>query len=307
MFACSIFHWLRLSRHNQTETRVADVCSLRIPGWHDRALYPLAGRRAAPPVFFLVRAREAEPSAAAADFFFANGAAAVVGGGGARAQRATGSTSPPAAVTDMCSLTGVSDVCSLRDSRLARSRSLSVGGAAPRAAGFLFGICHGRRATGSTSPPAACTGKVMARVDHFCELRARARRSRARRPFFFLRIRLVAAVAPSTASYGVAVAAGGLHRQADGSRVDHFCELRARARRSRARRPFFFLRIRLVAAVAPSTASYGVAVAAGGLHRQADGSRPCARAKISAVHFIRWRYGAERRAGLSNNREQGDC
>ena len=254
----------------------------------------------------------------------------------------------------------------------------------------------------------------MARVDHFCELRARARRSRARRrPIFFLRIRLAA---PSAASYGVDVAAGGLHRQADGSRpcarseisavpfirwrygaerragllfglglgrgrratgqdrrrplapggsrapkiasalnlhpkgpalitfvnyararggaepaagrfsfcesgwrrraqratgstsppaactgklmarVDHFCELRARARRSRARRrPIFFLRIRLAA---PSAASYGVDVAAGGLHRQADGSRPCARSEISAVPFIRWRYGAERRAGL---------
>ena len=219
----------------------------------------------------------------------------------------------------------------------------------------------------------------MARVDHFCELRARARRSRGRRrPIFFLRIRLAAqrecsAAAPSAASYGVDVAAGGLHRQADGSRpcarseisavpfirwrygaerragllfglglglgrcssaqrecspaapsaasygvdvaagglhrqamarVDHFCELRARARRSRGRRrPIFFLRIRLAAqrecsAAAPSAASYGVDVAAGGLHRQADGSRPCARSEISAVPFIRWRYGAERRAGL---------
>ena len=316
-------------------------------------------------------------------------------------------------------------MCSLRDSRLARSCSLSVGGAARGAAGFLFGIGRGRRATGSpslpaartgkvmpalitfvnyararggaepaagrfsfcesgwrrsrsvrrrrraqratgsTSPPAACTGKLMARVDHFCALRARARRSRGRRrPIFFLRIRLAAqqecsAAAPSVASYGVDVAAGGLHRQADGpalitfvhyararggarrrrisfwhwpwppsygvavaagrshrqgdARVDHFCELRARARRSRARRrPIFFLQIRLAAqqecsAAAPSAASYGDDVAAGGLHRQADGSRPCARSEISAVPFIRWRYGAARRAGLSNNREQGDC
>ena len=88
------------------------------------------------------------------------------------------------------------------------------------------------------------------------------------------------------------------------ARVDHFCELRARARRSRGRRrPIFFLQIRLAAqrecsAAAPSAASYGVDVAAGGLHRQADGSRPCARSEISAVPFIRWRYGAERRAGL---------
>ena len=31
-----------------------------IPGWHDRALYPLAGRRAAPPDFFLALAVAAE-------------------------------------------------------------------------------------------------------------------------------------------------------------------------------------------------------------------------------------------------------
>ena len=65
---------------------------------------------------------------------------------------------------------------------------------------------------------------AVRRVDHFCELRARARRSRGRRrPIFFLRIRLAAqrecsAAAPSAASYGVDVAAGGLHRQADGPR-----------------------------------------------------------------------------------------
>ena len=33
-------------------------------------------------------------------------------------------------------------------------------------------------------------------------------------------------------------------------------------------------------------------------HRQADGSRTCARSEISAVHFIRWLGGAERRAGF---------
>ena len=78
---------------------------------------------------------------------------------------------------------------------------------------------------------------------------------------------------------------------------------RARGGAERRRRPIFFLRIRLAAqqecsAAAPSAASYGVDVAAGGLHRQADGSRPCARSEISAVPFIRWRYGAARRAGL---------
>ena len=52
------------------------------------------------------------------------------------------------------------------------------------------------------------------------------------------------------------------------------------------------------AAVAPSTASYGVASTSAGSHQEGDGSRPCARARISAVHFIRWRYGAARRAGF---------
>ena len=159
----------------------------KIPGWHDRALYPLAGRRRAPPDFFLA-----------------------IGHG----RRATGSTSPPAARTGK--LMGLGRVLAPRF-RLARSCSLSVGGAAPRAAGFLFGywpwppsygvdvaaggthrqadgsrtcarskipgwhdralyplagrrrappdfflaIGHGRRATGSTSPPAARTGKLM--------------------------------------------------------------------------------------------------------------------------------------------------
>ena len=214
----------------------------------------------------------------------------------------------------------------------------------------------------------------MARVHLLRALHARARLSRARRrPIFFLRIRLVAAVAPSTASYGVASTSAGSHQEGDGSRpcararisAVHFIRwrygaarragfllalavavelggqdrrrrlapggsrapkiasalnlhpkgsrvhllraLHARARLSRARRrPIFFLRIRLVAAVAPSTASYGVASTSAGSHQEGDGSRPCARARISAVHFIRWRYGAARRAGLSNNREQGD-
>ena len=111
-------------------------------------------------------------------------------------------------------------MCSLRDSRLARSRSLSVGGAAPRAAGFLFGICHGRRATGSTSPPAACTGKVMGlgRVlaPRFqagtIALFIRWRGGAARRRISFWHL-------PWPPSYGVDVTAGGLHRQGDGSRT----------------------------------------------------------------------------------------
>ena len=138
------------------------MCSLRIPGWHDRALYPLAGRRAAPPVFFLVRAREAEPSAAAADFFFANGAAAVVGGGGARAQRATGSTSPPAACT-----------------------------------GKVMGL-------GRVLAPRFQAGTIA--------LFIRWRGGAARRRISFWHL-------PWPPRYGVNVTAGGLHRQGDGSRT----------------------------------------------------------------------------------------
>jgi hypothetical protein len=35
------------------KTRVSDVCSLQDSGLRDRALYPLVGRRRAPPDFFL--------------------------------------------------------------------------------------------------------------------------------------------------------------------------------------------------------------------------------------------------------------
>ena len=45
--------------------------------------------------------------------------------------------------------------------------------------------------------------------------------------------------------------------------------------------------------------SYGVIADRWPQPRQADGSRTCARSEISAVHFIRWRGGAERRAGFS--------
>ena len=119
---------------------------------------------------------------------------------------------------------------------------LSVGGTAPSAAlAYFLALALALpwpSSYGSGSPPAARPRRVSrsenreciesaserARVDHFCELRARARRSRGRRrPIFFLRIRLAAqrecsAAAPSAASYGVDVAAGGLHRQADGPR-----------------------------------------------------------------------------------------
>ena len=44
--------------------------------------------------------------------------------------------------------------------------------------------------------------------------------------------------------------------------------------------------------------SYGVIAISWPQPRQADGSRTCARSEISAVHFIRWLGGAERRAGF---------
>jgi len=40
----------------ENETSVWPCARSEIPGWHDRALYPLAGRRAAPPDFFLALA-----------------------------------------------------------------------------------------------------------------------------------------------------------------------------------------------------------------------------------------------------------
>ena len=176
-----------------------------------------------------------------------------------------------------------------------------------------------QRATGSTSPPAACTGKLMGlgRVlaPRFqpCPLSVGGTAPSAALAYFLA----LAWPWPWPSSYGSGSPPAARPRRVSRSenreciesaseraRVDHFCELRARARRSRGRRrPIFFLRIRLAAqrecsAAAPSAASYGVDVAAGGLHRQADGSRPCARSEISAVPFIRWRYGAARRAGL---------
>src|SRR5487761_1022115 len=42
--------------------------------------------------------------------------------------------------------------------------------------------------------------------------------------------------------------------------------------------------------------SYGVIGDSWPQPRRADGSRTCARSEISAVHFIRWLGGAERRA-----------
>ena len=167
-----------------------------------------------------------------------------------RAQRATGSTSPPAACTGK--LMGLGRVLAPRF----QPCPLSVGGTAPRAAlaYFLALAWPWQSSYGSGSPPAARTRRVSRSENREC-----------------------------------------IESASERARVDHFCELHARARRSRARRrPIFFLRIRLAAqqecsAAAPSAASYGVDVAAGGLHRQADGSRPCARSEICVPS---WRYGA---------------
>ena len=191
---------------------------------------------------------------------------------------------------------------------------LSVGGTAPSAALVLFGLGlgRGRRATGqdrrrplhrrvSRSENRECLIRSeRARVDHFCEY-ARARRSRARRrPIFFLRIRLAA---PSAASYGVDVAAGGLTGKLM-ARVDHFCELRARARRSRARcRPPFFCecggaerselrgRCRRLAGCTGKLMGLGRVLAP--------------RFRACPLSVGGWRR-APRRI-LSNNRKQGDC
>ena len=181
-----------------------------------------------------------------------------------------------------------------------------------------------QRATGTTSPPAACTGKLMGlgRVlaPRFqpCPLSVGGTAPRAALDYFLalaLALALVLAVELRGRRRRRPLAPGGsrapkiasaLNSASERARVDHFCALRARARRSRGRRrPIFFLRIRLAAqqecsAAAPSVASYGVDVAAGGLHRQADGP-----ALITFVHYARARGGAEAAAGRFSFCESG--
>ena len=132
MFACSIFHWLRLSRHNQTETRVSGVCSLR-------------------------------------DSRLARSCSLSVGRGGARRRRIYFWHWPWPPSYGVAVAAGRSHRQGDGSRACARSeipgwhdRALyPLGGAARGAAGFIFGIGRGRRATGSPSLPAARTGKVM--------------------------------------------------------------------------------------------------------------------------------------------------
>ena len=178
-----------------------------------------------------------------------------------------------------------------------------------------------QRATGSTSPPAACTGKLMGlgRVlaPRFqpCPLSVGGTAPRAALAFF-LALALAVAVelrgqdrrrplAPGGSRAPKITSALNLHPKGPAlTCFVHYTRARGGAEPAAGPFSFFFLESGWRrsgsgrAAAAPSTASYGVDVAAGGLHRQADGSRPCARSKISAVHFIRWRYGAARRAGF---------
>ena len=99
-------------------------------------------------------------------------------------------------------------------------------------------------------------------------------------------------------SYGVIADRWPQPRQADGSRTCARSEISAvhfirwRGER-RAPRRFSFCTIPGGAGRWPS---YGVIADRWPQPRQADGSRTCARSEISAVHFIRWRGGAERRA-----------
>ncbi len=100
-------------------------------------------------------------------------------------------------------------------------------------------------------------------------------------------------------SYGVIADSWPQPRQADGSRTCarseisavHFIRWRGGAER---RAGFSFCTIHR-----RRWPSYGVIADRWPQPRQADGSRTCARSEISAVHFIRWRGGAERRAGFS--------
>ena len=140
--------------------------------------------------------------------------------------------------------------------------TLSVGGTAPRAALAYFWPWPWRGATGSGSPPAARTRRVSRSENRECIKSASER-----------------------------------------ARVHRFCALHARARLSRARRRHFFLRIRLVAQQdvrrrRRAQRATGSASPAAACTSRVMGLGRVLAPEISAVHFIRWRYGAARRAGL---------
>ena len=123
---------------------------------------------------------------------------------------------------------------------------------------LTFSLGRGRRARGSGSPPAARTRRVSRSENRECIASASER------------------VPRSPAS----------------------CTTRAREAEPSPPPADFLFANPVGGGGGASTASYRVASTTAGSHQEGDGSRPCARARISAVHFIRWRYGAARRAGL---------
>ena len=180
-------------------------------------------------------------------------------------------------------------------------------GGAERRAGFLFAQFTGgagRRpsygviAEGWPQPRRADGSRTCARSEisavHFIRWLGGAER---RAGFLFAQFTGGAGRRPS---YGVIAEGWPQPRRADGSRTCarseisavHFIRWLGGAER---RAGFLFAQFTGGAGRRPS---YGVIAEGWPQPRRADGSRTCARSEISAVHFIRWLGGAERRAGL---------
>src|SRR5487761_1024397 len=140
-------------------------------------------------------------------------------------------------------------------------------------------------------------GRVLAPRFQPCTLSVGGAAPSAARVFLFAQFTGGAVRRPS---YGGIADRWPQPRRADGSRTCarseisavHFIRWRGGAER---RAGFLFAQFTGGAGRRPS---YGVIGDSWPQRRQADGSRTCARSEISAVHFIRWLGGAERRAGF---------
>ncbi len=292
----------------------------------------------------------------------------------ARAQRATGSTSPPAGLHRKAM--GLGRVLAPEF----QPCTLSVGGTAPRAAPVLLALAvavelggqdrRRRLAPGGSrvSENRECIASASERVPRSpasCTTRAREAEPSPPPADFLFANPVGGGGGASTASYRVASPTAGSHQEGDGSRPcaraeDFSRALYPLAVRRRAPRWLTF-------SLGRGRRARGSRIAAGGSHQEGlalrksrvhcicirkgpaftcfvhytrarggaepaagrfsfcesgwwrrwrehselrgrvddrrlapegDGSRPCARARISAVHFIRWRYGAARRAEL---------
>ena len=199
------------------------------------------------------------------------------------------------------------------------------------AAGVFGGGAERSELRGRRRRPAACNGKLMglrpcarSEIPARCALYPLAVRRRAPRRLMAARPRPDFLLAVSRGSGSPPAARPRrVSRSENRERIEWHPKgpalitfvnyARARGGCRGRRRPIFFLRIRLAAQRSVrrrrrAQRATGSPSPTGGLHRQADGSRPCARSEISAVGALYpLAVGAERRAGLSNNREQGDC